>query len=136
MPRTDTAALIAALEQAVPGVRIESAATIDLQATVYVAAADLPAVARALADTPPLAFSLLVELTAVDFWPREPRFELVYIVVSVINRLRLRISLKELQMIYKSRANNRISTNTNTGGLPNARFSQKCHNLIGKSTRA
>src|SRR5437763_16884604 len=94
MPRTDTAALIAALEQAVPGVRIESAATIDLQPTVYVAAADLPAVARALADTPPLAFSLLVELTAVDFWPREPRFELVYIVVSVINRLRLRMKVR------------------------------------------
>jgi NADH-quinone oxidoreductase subunit C len=94
MAPMDTSALIAALEAAVPGVRIEGAPTIDLQPTVYIAAADLTAVARALVDTPSLAFSFLVELTAVDFWPREPRFELVYIVVSITNRLRLRVKVR------------------------------------------
>ena len=34
-----------------------------------------------LRDHPDLRFTLLAELTAVDFWPREPRFELVYLLV-------------------------------------------------------
>ena len=33
---------------------------------------------------------LLAEVTAVDFWPREPRFELIYILVSLEHRLRVR----------------------------------------------
>jgi NADH-quinone oxidoreductase subunit C len=94
MAAMDAASLIALLQEAIPGVQIESAPSIDLQATAYVAAADLPAVARALRDTPSLAFALLAELTAVDFWPREPRFELVYILVSIANRLRLRVKVK------------------------------------------
>ena len=38
---------------------------------------DVPAVARALRDRPELRYTLLVELTAVDYHSREPRFELV-----------------------------------------------------------
>ena len=30
--------------------------------------------------------TLLAELTAVDYWPREPRFELVYLLVSIAHR--------------------------------------------------
>ena len=32
------------------------------------------------------AFALLAEVTAVDFWPREPRFEVVYVLVSIEHR--------------------------------------------------
>ena len=49
-------------------------------------ATTLPAVARALRDHPDLRFNLLAELTAVDFWPREPRFEIVYVLVSLEHR--------------------------------------------------
>jgi NADH-quinone oxidoreductase subunit C len=87
-------ALVASLQEAVPGARIERAPTIDLQTTIYVSPDDLPALARALRDRPELAFAFLAELTAVDFWPKEPRFELVYILVSIANRLRLRMKVR------------------------------------------
>src|SRR4029077_656869 len=77
-----------------PGARFESAPSVDLQTTVYVLAADLPAVARALRDRPELAFDFLAEVTAVDFWPAAPRFELVYMLVSIANRLRLRVKVR------------------------------------------
>ena len=90
----DATTLIASLQEAVPGAQIESAPSVDLQTTIYVSRDDVPAVARALRDRPDLAFDFLAELTAVDFWPREPRFELVYILVSIANRLRLRMKVR------------------------------------------
>ena len=36
----------------------------------------------------------LAELTAVDFWPREPRFEVVYLLVSIEHRARLRLKVR------------------------------------------
>ena len=90
----DAAALIASLQDAVPGAQLESVPSIDLQTTIYAPADALPALARALRDRPDLAFTLLAELTAVDFWPTEPRFELVYILVSPANRLRLRLKVR------------------------------------------
>ena len=90
----DSDALIASLQQAVPGARVERAPSVDAQPTIYVTREDLPAVARALRDTPDLAFGLLAELTAVDFWPRAPRYELVYLLVSIGNRQRLRMKVR------------------------------------------
>ena len=90
----DPNTLIASLQEAVPGAQIESAPSVDLQTTMYVSREDLPAIARALRDRPDLAFNLLAEITAVDFWPREPRFELVYILVSIPNRLRVRVKVR------------------------------------------
>jgi NADH-quinone oxidoreductase subunit C len=90
----DSAALVASLQHAVPGARFESAPSVDLQTDVYVSRDAVPAVARALRDTPELAFIFLAEITAVDFWPAEPRFELVYILVSIANRLRLRLKVR------------------------------------------
>ncbi len=49
---------------------------------------------RTLRDHPDLAFALLVELTAADFWPREPRFEVTYLLVSLAHRQRLRIKVR------------------------------------------
>jgi NADH-quinone oxidoreductase subunit C len=90
----DASALIAVLQDAVPGAQFEAAPSIDLQTTMYVPADALPAVARTLRDRGDLAFTFLAELTAVDYWPTEPRFELVYIVVSPANRLRLRLKVR------------------------------------------
>jgi NADH-quinone oxidoreductase subunit C len=90
----DAAALIASLEHAVPGAQLESAPSVDLQIAVYVSRDAVVPLARALRDTPALAFSFLAEITAVDFWPAEPRFELVYILVSLSNRLRLRLKVR------------------------------------------
>jgi len=90
----DATATLRVLEEALPGVRFEGAASLDLQATIFVGGGDLSAAAAALRDRPELAFDLLAELTAVDFWPREPRFELVYVLVSTTRRARLRLKVR------------------------------------------
>ena len=86
-------ALFQALQDAVPGARLEHVPSLDLQTTVYALADDVPALARALRDRPELRFTFLAELTAVDFHPRVPRFELVYILVSLEHRMRLRVKV-------------------------------------------
>jgi NADH-quinone oxidoreductase subunit C len=90
----DSTALVALLQEALPGVHLESAPTRDLQTTLYIGRDDVPAVMRELRDRPNLRCGFLAELTAVDFWPREPRFELIYILVSLEHRLRLRLKVR------------------------------------------
>src|SRR3954462_12495531 len=90
----DVDALVASLQAEVPEAQVERVPSIDLQATCYVAREAMPAVARLLRDRPDLAFNFLAELTAVDFAPREPRYEIVYMVVSIVNRMRLRIKAR------------------------------------------
>ena len=86
-------ALVDLLEHALPGT-FEPAASVDLQTTVYAPAERLVEIARTLRDRPELRFAFLAELTAVDFWPREPRFEVVYLLVSIEHRLRLRMKVR------------------------------------------
>ena len=90
----DADTLVASLQGAVPEAQIERVPSRDLQTTVYVSREAVPALARALRDSPELAFTFLAELTAVDFWPKEPRYELVYVLVSLANRLRLRLKVR------------------------------------------
>ena len=90
----DAETLVATLQAAVPGAQIDSAPGIDPQLTFYASPDEVPALARALRDEPALAFDFLSELTAVDYWPREPRYELVYVLVSLANRLRLRMKVR------------------------------------------
>ena len=90
----DATTLIAALQEGAPGAQLEPAPSVDLQATFFVSRDHLPAVARTLRDRPDLRFDFLAELTAVDFWPRAPRFELVYVLVSLEQRARLRLKVR------------------------------------------
>ena len=90
----ETTALVAVLQEAFPAAGLEPALTTDLHETFYVAPADAPAVLRALRDRPDLRFSLLAELTAADFWPREPRFEVIYTLVSIEHRRRARVKVR------------------------------------------
>jgi NADH-quinone oxidoreductase subunit C len=90
----EATALITLLQEAVPGAVLEPVATTDQHTTIYVSRDDVPAVARALRDGPQLRCALLAELTAVDFWPREPRFEVVYILVSLEHRARFRLRVR------------------------------------------
>ena len=53
-----------------------------------------PPSATVLRDRPDLRYALLAELTAADFWPREPRFELVYMLVSIEHSFRLRLKVR------------------------------------------
>src|SRR4029450_11570224 len=90
----DSDALVRLMQEALPGVHLESAPSRDLQTTIYIQRDDGPAVMRALRDHPELRFAVLAEVTAVDFWPREPRFEVIYLLISLEHRLRVRLKVR------------------------------------------
>jgi len=90
----DSTTLVASLQEAVPGANFESAPSVDLQTAVYAPRDHVQNIARALRDGPSLRFDVLAEVTAVDFWPREPRFELVYILISLEHRHRVRLKVR------------------------------------------
>jgi NADH-quinone oxidoreductase subunit C len=90
----DANAIAAALGAALPGVQIEVAPSIDLHSTMYVPPENVIAALGALRDLPELKFELLSEMTAIDFWPREPRFEVNYILVSIEHSLRVRLKVR------------------------------------------
>jgi NADH-quinone oxidoreductase subunit C len=90
----DLATFVASLQDAVPGAAIEGAPAIDRHSTIYVSRDDIHAVMLALRDRAEWRFSFLAELTAVDYLPRAPRFELVYILVSIERSERLRVKVR------------------------------------------
>ena len=90
----DSTTLIASLQQAAPGSEFESAPSVDLQTTMYAPRDAVAAIARTLRDAAGLQFDFLAELTAADFWPREPRFEVVYLLVSTTLRQRARVKVR------------------------------------------
>ncbi len=80
----DAPALITALQSLVPGLRVERAPARDRQTTVAIEPGDVLNAMQALRDG----------LTAVDFWPKEPRFELIYLLVSIEHRFRVRVKVR------------------------------------------
>ena len=89
----DSAAIIQVLQLNVPGASYEVGQSVD-SATIYVPADTLVATCRVLRDEPRLRFNVLVEVTAADYIPRDPRFEVVYHLLSVPNKLRLRLKVR------------------------------------------
>jgi NADH-quinone oxidoreductase subunit C len=63
----------------------------DGMPTVAVPPERLVDVCRTLRDDPALRFAVCVDVTAVDHYPRDPRYDVVYHLVSPENRLRLRV---------------------------------------------
>lgn len=74
MTATEIAAILA---RTLPGVTYETSEAPD-QPVLIVPRDALVETCRALRDTPELNFSFLAEMTGVDWWPKEPRFEVVY----------------------------------------------------------
>jgi NADH-quinone oxidoreductase subunit C len=97
----DTTAIIDALSKALPGdpSRFEAVATGDGMPTIYVDLEHLVDTCRVLRDDPSLRFVLLLDIIAVDYLPREPRFEVLYLLAcpgvsgfgTVPKRLRLKV---------------------------------------------
>lgn len=71
------------LQQHLPADSFESNAAADGMPTIYVPVERLVETMRALRDTPELAFGFLADILAVDFYPREPRYEVVYLLASL-----------------------------------------------------
>ena len=88
----DASSIIDTLTPLVPGAGYEIGKSVDF-ATIYVPADKLVATCRALRDTPALRFTTLIEITAADYLPREPRYEVVYHLLSIPNRARLRLKV-------------------------------------------
>ena len=84
----DSTDLLDELRTLLPGVTLERAASIDQQ-TIGVPADSIVEVCRALRDR--RGFIFLADITAVDWWPREPRFEVVYHLASAGDRLRVKV---------------------------------------------
>jgi NADH-quinone oxidoreductase subunit C len=61
--------------------QFEAADARDGMPTIYVSLDRLVETAVVLRDDPALRFVFLADLVAVDYYPREPRFELLYILV-------------------------------------------------------
>ena len=89
----EASAIIDILQPLVPGAAFEVGRSVDF-ATIYVPADRLVDTCRALRDTPALDFKVLTEITAADYLPRQPRYEVVYHLLSVSKRLRLRVKVR------------------------------------------
>jgi NADH-quinone oxidoreductase subunit C len=79
----DGSAIIEALSRTVPAAGLEAVPSADGMPTIYVAREQLVATCLALRDEPQLRFAFLADLLPVDYLPREPRFEIVYLMASL-----------------------------------------------------
>ena len=89
----DASAIIESLTPLVPGASYEAGQSVDF-ATIYIPTDRLVATCLALLEDASLRFNVLTEITAVDYLPREPRFEVVYHLLSIPHRLRLRLKVR------------------------------------------
>ncbi len=63
------------------------------QDTVIISRSALVKLARFLKEEPELQYNYLMDLTAVDYFKRKPRFEVVYHFLSLKNRFRVRVKV-------------------------------------------
>jgi NADH-quinone oxidoreductase subunit C len=73
---------------------VEEARTFRNELTVYIRPASLLRVSEFLRDAPGLTFKFLADLTALDLFPGEPRFEVVYHLLSLDTARRLRLKVR------------------------------------------
>jgi NADH-quinone oxidoreductase subunit C len=76
-------AIVDVLSRTVPASGLEAVQSADGMPTIYVALEHLVQACRALRDMPELQFVFLADLLPVDYYPREPRFEIVYLLASL-----------------------------------------------------
>ena len=90
----DVTTLTTALKAALPEASVEVAPASD-RPTLVVAREHLLDVCRALRDSSDLQFVVLTDMTAVDVWPEEPRFAVIYHLLSpdLGRALRLKVRL-------------------------------------------
>ena len=77
-----------------PAGSFEVGTSTDGMPTIQVPADQLVRVCQVLRDDPTLAFAVCVDVTAADYYPREPRFDVVYHLVSPNAKLRLRLRVQ------------------------------------------
>ncbi len=93
MSAMDASSLIDVLTPLVPGAAFQPGRSIDF-ATIYVPADHLVETCRVLRDHESLRFGTIIEVTAADYFPRQPRFEVVYHLLSIERRMRVRVKVR------------------------------------------
>ncbi|MBZ5668423.1 MAG: NADH-quinone oxidoreductase subunit C [Acidobacteriia bacterium] len=73
---------------------IEDARAFRDEVTLYIRPAHLIRACEFLRDEPGLKFSFLADVTALDLYPQEPRFEVVYHLLSIETAERLRLNIR------------------------------------------
>jgi NADH-quinone oxidoreductase subunit C len=73
---------------------VEDATEFRGQVTIYIRPEWLIRVAEFLRDEPGLTFKFLSDVTALDLYPNEPRFEVIYHLLSLPNVERLRLKVR------------------------------------------
>jgi NADH-quinone oxidoreductase subunit C len=73
---------------------VEEARAFRGEVTLYIQPQSLRRVAEFLRDAPDLLFKFLADVTAVDLYPTEPRFEVVYHLLSMAKNARLRLKAR------------------------------------------
>ena len=71
------------LDQHLPAGSFEAAPAADGMPTIYVPREALVDTMRVLRDEPSLRYAFLADITGVDYLPREPRFEVIYLLASL-----------------------------------------------------
>ena len=79
----DSQQILDTLRGAAPDGAVEAAPAADGMPAIYVAREHAQPVCQALRDHPALQFSLALDITGVDYLPREPRFEVVMHLASL-----------------------------------------------------
>jgi NADH-quinone oxidoreductase subunit C len=87
----DATSIISTLQPLVPGAEFAPVADAD-RPTIMVPRQRLADTCQALRDEASLAF-ILIDITAVDWWPADPRFHVVYHLVSPGQRAQLRLKV-------------------------------------------
>jgi NADH-quinone oxidoreductase subunit C len=87
-------AIEARLAERLPAVKFERLTGVAIRDhTLVLAPADLPDTCRVLRDDPALDFAMLSWIAGVDWLPREPRFEVVYGLLSLTHRARVTLKV-------------------------------------------
>jgi NADH-quinone oxidoreductase subunit C len=89
----DALSIIDVVSPLVAGAAFEPGRSVDF-ATIYVPPDRLVETCRVLRDNDALRFSTIIEVTAADYFPREPRFEVVYHLLSIERRMRVRLKVR------------------------------------------
>ena len=87
--RPEVSCLLAWSASAVPGVKFDRN-----ELTIWVDRTSLRGACHQLRDDPQLRYNMLSDITCVDWYPNEPRFEVVYQLFSIPNKKYLRLKVK------------------------------------------
>ena len=84
---------VACLQENSPGA-IEAARFAHDELSLYIVRSSIRKACALLRDHPPCPFNFLSDVTCVDWYPAEPRFEVIYHLLSIRQKERVRLKVR------------------------------------------